>query len=85
MIQLPGMLTLTAGRNDPDDDKSRVKAELDAFNTRVGPEVLKVLTKFILERKSFAVRVQIHGTDGRIDKVQIQPDFTIALDAQADS
>jgi hypothetical protein len=79
------MVTLTAGRNIADSEKERVKAELDAFNTRVGPEVLKVLTKFILERKSFAVRVQIHGTDGRIEKVQIQPDFTIALDAQHDT
>lgn len=79
------MLTLSAGRQHIDTDQERVKAELDAFNTRVGPEVLKVLTKLILERKSFAVRVQIHGTDGRIEKVQIQPDFTIALDAGHDA
>lgn len=74
------MASLHTGPIVADNEIEHVRAELDQFNRIVGPEILKTLTGFIRSGKTATIRTQIFVIDGRIDKVQIQGDYTIALD-----
>jgi hypothetical protein len=75
------MATLHAGTKLAESEIDLVRDELDRFNRLAGPHLLKQLTEFIRTGRTAVVRAQIFVADGRVTKVQIQPDYTITLDA----
>lgn len=77
-------LAITNGRRIAESRNEEMQIALTQFNTAVGPDVLKELTRILLRPGKGTLRVQIHTQDHRVTDVQIQPDYTIRLDATND-
>lgn len=65
----------------PDTDAERVSVELNQFNRRVGPEILRLLTDGVQRRKSGWLRMFVNLKDGQIVASNATTDFAIDLDA----